>query len=160
MEHLLLSMIIWLTVFILIPFSRIKELSIVFLVSIIWMIFVDNISIGLGYYNYHNILIPIGKTPLFHLLALSGIGMLMINWLKENSFTKLLAVLIVTIVFLLLQSIYIKTGAFSYGSFDILLSSIHSIAALSIFVWLSLASVGEQKVYSGHKSRVRIKRLA
>ncbi|MDQ2085566.1 hypothetical protein RBH29_03850 [Herbivorax sp. ANBcel31] len=155
MEHIIFCVIVWSIVFILIPFFRIKELAVVILVSIVWMIFVDNISTSLGYYSYHNLIIPVGTTSLFHLLALSGVGILMINWLKENSFTKLLAVFTVGLAFSILQGIYIGTGAFSYEKFDVVLSFIHSIAALSIFVWLSLSIVGEEKIYSGHKSRIR-----
>jgi len=79
----------------------------------------------------------------------------MINWLEESSLTKLLAVLIVALSFVALQYIYIQRGAFSYGSFDMLMSFIHSIAALSIFVWVSLAVVGEERVYNKNKIRER-----
>ncbi|TYQ17979.1 UNVERIFIED_CONTAM: hypothetical protein Cloal_0374 [Acetivibrio alkalicellulosi] len=155
MEHIIFCVVVWSIVFILIPFSRVKELGVVILVSIVWMIFVDNISTLLGYYNYHNLILPVGTTSLFHLIALSGVGILMVNWLKENSFSKLLAVFTVGLSFSILQGIYVRTGAFSYGKFDVMLGFVHSIAALSIFLWLSLGIVGEEKVYSGHKSRIR-----
>ena len=146
MEHLILFIVVWLLVFSIVPLDRIKELRYVAVVSIVWMIFVDNLSAYLGYYSYQHTLIPIGRASLFQLLALAGIGILMINWLEESSLTKLLAVLIVAISFVALQYIYIQRGAFSYGSFDMLMSFIHSIAALSIFVWVSLAVVGEERV--------------
>lgn len=155
MEHFILFATVWLLVFILVPLDRIKSLRYVAVVSIIWMIFIDNISSYLGYYSYQHILIPVGKASLFQLLAYAGIGILMINWLKESSFTKLITVLIVALSLIILQYIYIQRGAFSYGSFDVSLSFIHSIAALSIFVWLSLAVVGEEKVYFGNKLRGR-----
>jgi len=155
MEHLILFIVVWLLVFIIVPLDRIKELRYVAVVSIVWMIFVDNLSAYLGYYSYQHTLIPIGRASLFQLLALAGIGILMINWLEESSLTKLLAVLIVAISFVALQYIYIQRGAFSYGSFDMLMSFIHSIAALSIFVWVSLAVVGEERVYNKNKIRER-----
>jgi len=155
MEHLILFIVVWLLVFIIVPLDRIKELRYVAVVSIVWMIFVDNLSAYLGYYSYQHTLIPIGRASLFQLLALAGIGILMINWLEESSLTKLLAVLIVALSFVALQYIYIQRGAFSYGSFDMLMSFIHSIAALSIFVWVSLAVVGEERVYNKNKIRER-----
>lgn len=157
MEQLIVCMIVWLMVFLLIPLDRVKELRSVIFVSIIWMIFVDNISAYLGYYRYLHVLIPIGKASLFQLLAYPGIGLLMINWLNEDSSTKLFSVLFVASSFTLLQYIYIRLGAFSYGSFDMILSFIHSIAALSIFVWLSLLVASEKKVYSGNKTREIVK---
>lgn len=155
MEQLIFFAIVWLVVFVIVPLDRIKELRYVAVVSIVWMIFVDNISAYLGYYSYHHILIAIGKASLFQLLALSGIGIIMINWLEENSLSKLLLVIIVAMSFAVLQYIYIKRGAFSYGSFDVMLGFIHSIAALSIFVWVSLAVVGEERVYNKNKRRER-----
>jgi hypothetical protein len=147
MEHFIFFVIAWVAVFIVLPLDRIKELRYVALVSIFWMVFVDNISAYLGYYSYEHILFPIGRASLFQLLGLSAIGFLMINWLDESSLSKLIAVLVVAIALLALQYTYSQLGAFSYGSFDLMLSFIHSVAALSIFTWASLAIVGEEKIY-------------
>lgn len=155
MEHFIFFVIVWIIVFISLPLDRIKELRYSAVVSILWMIFVDNISSYLGYYSYQHILIPIGRASLFQLLALAGIGFLMLNWTDENSLSKLMAVLIVAIAFLALQYIYIRLGAFSYGSFDAMLSFIHSVAALSVFVWTSLVVIGEEKVYGGNRKKRR-----
>lgn len=160
MEQLILCVIVWLIVFLIIPFNRIKELSIVAVIAFVWMVFVDNASASLGYYSYQNSLISFGRAPVFQNLVEAGLGIIIINWLKENSFTKLFAVLIVGIGFIVLQNFYIQRGVFAYGSFDNTLNFIHHIAALSIFTWLSLAIVGEHKVYSGKKSRMRVKQLA
>lgn len=156
MEHFIFFLIVWIVVFIVLPLDRIKELRYAAVVSILWMIFVDNISSYLGYYSYEQILIPIGRASLFQLLALAGLGLLMINWLDENSLSKLMAVLITAIAFLALQYIYIQLGAFSYGSFDVMLSFIHSVAALSIFTWTSLVIVGEEKVYNSDLKKSRM----
>jgi hypothetical protein len=153
MDHLILCIFVWLIVFIVIPIERVKELRYAAVVSIIWMIFVDNISSYLGFYHYERILIPVGRASLFQLIAYSGIGIFMINWLKESSFSKLISVVIVAFSFLILQYIYILRGAFTYGTFNVTLSLIHSIAALSIFVWLSLSIIGEETVYNGNKIR-------
>ncbi|MCX7749613.1 MAG: hypothetical protein N2645_22375 [Clostridia bacterium] len=160
MEFFILCAIVWLAVFIFIPLERIKELSIAAVIAFIWMVFVDNISANLGYYSYQHTALSIGRAPVFQNLAEGGLGILMINWLKENSLTKLLAVFIMGIMFVFVQNIYIQRGVFSFGSFDMILNFIHHIAALSIFVWLSLAVVGERKVYSGNKSRVWSRRIA
>ena len=158
MEHLLVCVSIWLIVFVTIPLKRIIDLRFVVIVSIVWMIFLDNLSSYLGFYSFEHTLIPIGRASLFQLLAYAGIGMLMINWLNQDSKSKLLSVTAVAASFSILQYIYIQRGAFSYGSFDMIFSLIYSIAALSMFVWLSLAIVGENKVYSGKKTRDIIKK--
>ena len=157
MEQLIFCIVIWLIVFLIIPFDRAKELRMAAVIAFIWMVFVDNASTALGYYSYLHSLISIGSAPLFQNLAEAGLGVLMINWLKENSFTKLFTVLIVGLGFIVIQNIYIKIGVFTYGSFDNTLNFIHHIAALSIFTWLSLAVVGEKNVYTGNKSRMSIK---
>ncbi|MTV50419.1 hypothetical protein GJ688_15750 [Heliobacillus mobilis] len=123
----------------------------------VWMIFLDNLSSYLGFYSFEHVLIPIGRASLFQLLAYSGIGILMINWLTKSSISKLISVTSVAAVFSILQYAYIQRGAFKYGSFDMIFSVIYSIAALSLFIWLSLAIVGEDKVYSGKKTRDIIK---
>lgn len=159
MEQIIFFIIVWSIVFLVIPLERVKELSIVAFVAFTWMVFVDNISTYLGYYSYQNSLFSLGKAPLFQNLAEAGIGILMINWLKENSFVKLFEVIIVGISFVILHSIYIQRGTFLYGSFNSVLNFIHHIAALSIFLWLSLAIIGEQKVYKGNKSRIRFRHI-
>lgn len=160
MEQAVLCIIIWIIVFLTIPFDRVKELSIVAVIAFIWMVFVDNASTSLAYYSYQNSLISIGRASLFQNLFEAGLGIIIINWLKENSLTKLFAVIIAGMGFIVLQNIYIQRGIFTYGSFDNTLNLIHHIAALSIFIWLSLAIVGEQKVYSGNKSRIRTRQPA
>lgn len=153
MDQLMIFLIVWSVVIILIPFERIRELSIVAVIAWMWMVFVDNASTALGYYSYQSSLISIGKAPLFQNLAEAGIGILMINWLRENSMTKLLEVFTVALGFVLLHSMYIERGTFSYGSFDPVLDFIHHVAALSVFIWLSLLVTGEDKVYFGKKFR-------
>ncbi|WP_170292069.1 hypothetical protein [Heliobacterium mobile] len=157
MEHLVVSIIIWSLVLIIIPMKRIFELRYAVYVSMVWMIFLDNLSSYLGFYSFEHVLIPIGRASLFQLLAYSGIGILMINWLTKSSISKLISVTSVAAVFSILQYAYIQRGAFKYGSFDMIFSVIYSIAALSLFIWLSLAIVGEDKVYSGKKTRDIIK---
>ncbi len=157
MEYLIVCIIAWTLVFITIPLDRIKELYLVVIISIIWMIFIDNASVYLGYYSFEHILISVGKASLFQLFAYAGVGVLMINWLTEYSITKLFSVINVAMAFTLLQYIYIQTGALKYGSFDMILSFIHNTAALSMFVWLSLYIVGEDKVYLGNKTKPIIK---
>lgn len=156
MEQLILSIIIWIIVFLIIPFDRIKQLSIVAVIAFIWMVFVDNISAHLGYYSYQNSIMSLGNASFFQNLLEAGLGIIIINWLKENSLTKLLAVLFTAIIFLVIQNFYIHRDVFIYGTFDNALNFIQKIAALSIFIWLSLVAVGEQKVYSGNKSKIKL----
>lgn len=153
MEHLLVCIIIWGLAFLLILRNRIINLKYVIILSVVWMLFLDNLSSYLGFYSFERTLVPIGRASLFQLLAYAGIGILMMNWLTQDPISKLLSIATVAASFSILQYIYIQRGAFRFGSFDMIFSLIYSIAALSIYVWLSLAIVGEHKVYSGKKTR-------
>lgn len=159
MEHFILAIIAWIVVFSVLPFERIRELSAVAIIAFVWRILVDNICVYLGYYRYGHILIPIGYASFFQSLASAAMGILMINWLNEKSISKILSVLLVSTGLSVMESIYIPRGAFAYGRFDATISFIQNVAALSIFVWLSLAFSGEKRVYSGIKSRVRARHL-
>ncbi|MBC7765159.1 MAG: hypothetical protein H7Y41_01650 [Hyphomonadaceae bacterium] len=160
MEHAILAVVLWVVVIAIIPFERIKALSAVAIVAFILRILVDNIAVGLDFYRYQHILIPIGNAPFFEALGSAAMGVFMINWLTEKSSSKIFAVFLVSIGLSIMQYTYIQLGAFAYGRYDTVLNFIQSVAVLSIFVWLSLAVVGEHKVYSGNKSRARSKRTA
>lgn len=156
MVHAIVCAIIWLLTILLVPFKRIFQLRSAILISIVWMIFVDNMAAYLGYYSYENNLISIGKASLFQLVGVSGIGILMINWLKEAPMSKLLSILTIAAAFSIVQYVYIQYGAFGYGRLDMVLTYIFNIAALSVFLWVTLAAV-ERKIYSGEKTRAIMK---
>ncbi len=160
MEYLILAVIGWATVFALIPLERIKQIALVPVVSFVWLLIVDTISVGLGYYSYKHILIPIGNVPLFHLLAGAAAGTLIVNWLTASPWSKILAVLIASTGIVILENIYAQFGAFAYVRSDVVLGIIHSIAAFSILIWLCLGIVGNEKIYYGNKSRFNLKSSA
>jgi hypothetical protein len=159
MESLILCIIVWAVVFILLPLNRIRDLSAAAIIAFVWMIFVDNVSITLGYYRYQHTLIAIGRAPLFQNLAEAGLGILMLNWLTESPLSKLSAVLIMAVSFVMVHTVFIQRGVFTLGRLDMTLNFIHHIAALSIFLWISLAAVGEQTIYTGNTVRRRIRRI-
>lgn len=159
MEHFILAIILWAVVFIVLPFERIRELSAAAIIAFVWRVLIDNICVSLGYYRYGHTLIPIGYASLFQSLAAAAMGILMVNWLNEKSSSKILSVSLVSIGLSILENIYIQRGAFLYVRFDSTISFIQSIASLSIFVWLSLAFIGEKRVYSGIKSRLRARHI-
>lgn len=160
MEFVLLAAIVWVIVFLLIPVKRIRELIMVPIIAFIWMTIVDNVSVALGYYRYWNIVAPIGSTSFFQCLAAAGAGLLMVNWLTENPLSKLASSLFMSVVVATMEYIYIKLGAFAYGRFDVIISFIHSLAVFSILIWVALAIVGPEKVYTGIRSRFQTKQFA
>ncbi len=157
MEYLILAVIGWVIVFALIPFERIKQIALVPVISFIWLLIVDTVSVSLGYYTYKHILIPIGNVPFFHLLAGAAAGTLIVNWLNASPWSKILAVLIAGTGIVILENIYAQFGAFAYIRADVALGIIHSIAAFSILIWLCLGIVGKENIYYGKKSRLNLK---
>ncbi|KUO77250.1 MAG: hypothetical protein APF77_01225 [Clostridia bacterium BRH_c25] len=159
MEYLVLAIIGWAIIFILIPIQRIKELISVPLIAFIWIVIVDHTSVALNYYRYTHTLIPIGNASFFQSLAASSVGLLMINWLTESPLSKFISTLLGTAGLAALENIYIQLEAFKYGRFDTIISALHSYAAFAAFIWITLAIVGQEKVYSGIRSRFHAKQL-
>jgi hypothetical protein len=157
MEHLIICMLIWALVMVTIPLQRMIKLRSVIFISILWMVVLDNLSARLGYYSYEQSLLSIGRAPVFQLLVYPGVGLLMTNWLTEKPMSKLYAIITVACTFSVTQFFYLKKGAFQFGSFDAVLCFIYNIAALSVFIWLTLAVTGEQIIYNGKKTREIIK---
>lgn len=153
MAHLAVCLIVWGLTLLLVPFRRIKALWRVMAVSILWMILIDNLMTSLGYYSFENTWLPIGGVSVFQLFAYAGVGILMVNWLSEKPASKLVSVLTVAMLFSLLGYFNGQAGAFRLGSFDAAAHFVYCIAALSVFLWLTLIIVGEQRIYSGCRTR-------
>lgn len=156
MEYFIVCIAIWLLTFLLIPVKRVFMLRRAVVVSVVWMIFVDNMAANLDYYRYTSGALYVGQAPLFHLLGISGVGVLMLNWLDERPRTKLLSIFVVASAFSVLQYAYSRMGAFRLVRFDDGLCFVFNVAALSIFVWLSLIFVGENKIADDHRTRSMI----
>lgn len=156
MEQIIILVLVWAFIFIVIPFERIKLLFLAAIIGFVWMTFIDNIAANLGYYKYLNSPFIIGRAPVFQNLIEAGLGILMINWLTEKSYTKLIAVFTAAFGFVGLHAFYVQRGLFSFGTFDQLLNFIFHIAALSIFTWVSLGIIGERKVYSGQRLNTKL----
>lgn len=159
MESLVLCLMVWGVVLALLPSSRIRQLGVAGVIAFVWMIFVDNVSTVLGYYSYTKILLPIGRAPFFQNLAEAGIGILLLNWLSRSPLSKLAAILIAGILFVVVHSVYMQRGAFTLGRLDMTLNFIHHVAALTVFMGLSLTAVGEETIYSGRRVRRKISRF-
>lgn len=159
MEYLVLAVIGWAAVIILLPMERIKELIMVPVTAFIWMVVVTNYSVAQNYYRYYHTLIPIGHAPLFQALAAAAIGLLMINWLTESPLSKLISSVLTSIFLAVLRTVYVQLGAFKYIRFDSAMGFSQTLAFLSLFIWISLAVAGQEKVYGGVKSRFGKKQL-
>lgn len=154
MDNRIWAAIVWALVLIFIPFNRIKELWPVALIAMIWIFIVEYVFINLGYYQFTRGILQIGGIPFFHLVGAAGGGILLLNWIQRNPLLKILFVALASGFFSFLEYMYIKKGAFEYlNAFNPFLSYIQSIAMVSIFVWLSIAIVGEEIIYSGNKTR-------
>ena len=153
MAHLVTCAMIWALTFLVVPFQRIKSLWRVIVISILWMILLDNLLPSLGYFSFENNWLPLGRVSVFQLLAYAGVGVLMVNWLNEKPVSKLSALLVVAMLFSLLGYFYGQAGAFRLERFDATTHFVYCIAALAVFLWLSLAIAGEQRINTGCKTR-------
>jgi hypothetical protein len=147
--HLTVCIIIWALLLLIVPFQRIKALWPVMVISILWMVLIDNLMTSLGYYSFENNWLPIGRVSVFQLFAYAGVGVLMVNWLNDKPASKLGAILVVAILFSLLTYFYGQAGAFRLERFDAVVYFVYCIAALSVYLWLTLTIAGEQRIYAG-----------
>ena len=153
MAHLVVCVFVWALTFLIVPFRRVRTLWRVAVLSILWMIAVDNLMTDLGYYSFESNWLPVGRVSAFQLAAYAGVGVLMVNWLTEKPLSKLLTILTVAMTFSLLGYFYGQAGAFRLGRFDAVGHFIYCIAALSVFLWLALAVTGEQRTDTGRRTR-------
>lgn len=155
MEYLLLAIVLWLLVFILVPFERFKLLWPVMVISILLLFAMNFTFIQLGYYYFTKSVPGVFGVPLFVLVSGAGGGVLLMNWMRRSSFYKILSVLFFSGFLVLATEVLIRAGAFEMQSgFNQILNFFISIAGLSILVWLSLAVIGEERIYEGNKNRI------
>lgn len=154
MELLVWAVILWTTALILIPLERLKELWLVGVISFIWFFLIQFSFIGWGYYRFTHVLISVAGVPLIQTIGASAGGILLMNWMHRNPLYKVALVVGFSGLLSLSEYIFIRLDAFVYGNgFNHLISFIHSIAMLSILVWVTLALVGQEKIYGGNKTR-------
>lgn len=154
MENLVWAVLLWVVVFVLIPMERIKELLPVAAISFIWMFILELIFVTLGYYRYTKWIVIIAGVPLFHLVGGAAGGMLLLNWIGKNPLSKVFSVSLFSMLLSASEYVIVHFGAFKHlHDFNYLISFIFNIAGLSFLVWFSIAIVGEDKIYSGNKTR-------
>jgi len=108
---------------------------------------------GARYYAFEGNWLPVGRVSAFQLLVYAGAGVLMVNWLNEGPISKLVAVLAVVMVSSLLGFFYSRAGAFRLMRLDPVAHFVYYVAALSVYLWLALAFVGERTIYSSERTR-------
>lgn len=154
MENILWVVSLWLLVFILIPIERIKVLWPVAVISFIWMFIMNYTFIHLGYYEFTKMVFPVAGVPLLIPLGGAAGGVLLMNWMQPKPLYKVLIVLIFAGFMNLASSIFMWRDAFMMmKGFNHFLHYVVNVAGVSILVWLSLALVGEEKIYRGNKTR-------
>lgn len=154
MENLVWAIILWAAVFVLVPVKRIKQLLPAAAITFVWFFTVNYFFINLGYYRFTHVLISFLGVPLIQVIGGAAGGILLVNWLTSSPLSKLAALLAGGSFFSLSEYVFRLFGAFVYGhGFSPLISFIHSLAMISILIWLCLAAVGEENIYHGHKTR-------
>ena len=155
MENILWAAFLWILVFILIPSERIKMLWPVAVISFIWMFFLNYTFVHLGYYSFIKNILPIAGVPLLVPLGGAAGGILLMNWMHPKSMYKGLTVLIFAGLLNLASAIFMWRHAFvMLNGFNHFLHFAINIVGISILVWLLLTVVGEEKIYSGNKTRL------
>jgi hypothetical protein len=155
LENLIWATILWAAVLTLIPFERIKELWPVAVLSALWLFIVNYFSIKLGYFEFTKYFVLISGVPPFHIIGGAAGGLLLINFLPRKPLNKIFLIIIASVFIYLSEYIFGRLGAFEYGTFNSITSFIQIIAAFSILIWLSLALLGEEKIYNGNKIRFK-----
>lgn len=154
MENILWIVSLWLLVFILIPMERIKLLWPVSIISFVWMFTLNYIFIHLGYYDFTKSILPVAGVPLLIPLGGAAGGILLMNWMHPNPLYKVLIVLLFSGFMNIASSIFMWRDAFMMmNGFNHFLHYVVNVAGVSILVFLSLALVGEEKIYTGNKIR-------
>lgn len=153
MENLVWALIIWAAVFILVPIQRIKQLLPVVGITFVWFFLINYLFISWGYYRFTHIIISFLGVPLLQAIGGAGGGILLVNWLTPSPLSKILFVFAASSFFSISEYIFRQFNAFVYGSgFNPLISFVHSLAMVSILVWLCIAVMGKEKLYSGPKT--------
>lgn len=153
MYNIAWAVILWLLVFILIPFPRIKQLWPVALISAIWMFILNYIFIRLGYYQFTHVIVAIAGVPFFHVIGSAAGGILLMNWMQRSPLYKVFIVLLFSGFLNLASIIFMRLDSFiMLGGFNHVLHFAINIAGVSLLVWFSLA-LGEENIYEGKKTR-------
>ena len=154
MENLIWAVVLWLLVLILIPLDRIKQLYPIAILSFVLLFALNYTFVQLGYYQFTKFLVLIAGVPPFHVLGGAGGGVLLLNWLPRSPLNKVLYITGFTALLSLSAYVFglLEVIVFLRG-FDHFLDFIVNLAGLSVLVWLSIALVGQERIYEGNKTR-------
>lgn len=123
-------------------------------VSFIWMFTLNYTFVHLGYYDFTKEVLPVAGVPLLIPLGGSAGGILLMNWMHPKPLFKVLTILLFAGLLNLASSIFMWRHAFvMLSGFNHFLHFAVNIAGVSVLVWLLLAIMGEEKIYSGKKTR-------
>ena len=154
MTSVIWATMLWGIVLILLPIERLRLIWPVGIISFILLFIIDFTFSNLGYYKFIGEAFAIGGIPLFYLAGGAAGGILLVNWLNRNVWSKIIAILLFSSLLVISEYIFLITGVFKHlHNFDLLISFTLNIAGLSMLVWLSFAVVGEEEIYNGNKGR-------
>ncbi|MCL5781127.1 MAG: hypothetical protein M1119_09605 [Firmicutes bacterium] len=154
MENIIWAVALWLLVFIIIPMERIRQIWPAAVLAAVWMFILNYIFISLGYYQFTRYIVTIGGVPLFHLIGSAAGGGAIDQLGGEKFLIKVLIVVVFAGLLNLASTLFMMLGAFKMlDGFNHVLHFSINVAGVSLLVWLSLALLGEEKVYEGNKTR-------
>lgn len=154
MESIVWAVALWLLVFILIPYDRVKQIWPVAAISFVWMFFLNYLFVRLGYYMFMHKVLAVGGVPIPIPVGGAAGGILLMNWMQRKQLYKILIVLIFAGFLNLASVVFMRFNAFMMlHGFNHFLHYVVNVAGISILVWLSLALVGEEKIYEGNRLR-------
>lgn len=108
---ILISILVWVIIFILIKPRRIQDLLPVGVLNLFYFFLISSFlkTTGLAFYT-PSFLPHIGNTPIFALIWAAGAAILMINFINQNLSRKLFIILIFTIIALVVDVASIIAG--------------------------------------------------
>lgn len=155
MENIYWAIILWASLFALVPLKRIKELWPAALIGFALSFLINYLLVTFGYVQFTKYIAIWAGVPPFHTVGVAAAGILAVNWLNRNLIDKIIIVFLMSVLLIAAKFVMISVGAVRmldgynyYWSFAV------NIAGVSLHVWLSILVLGKEKVYGGNKSRL------
>lgn len=158
MENLYWAISLWALLFVLVPFSRIKELWPAALVGLVTSFIINYLLVQSGYVQFTKYISLWGGVPPFHVIGVAAAGIMAVNWLKPGLTNKIVIVLVTSMLMLAAKFLLVKAGAYQIlDGYNYYWAFAKNMAGISLHLWLSILLLGKEKLYGGNRNRFSLK---